>query len=80
MVAALITSMMIDSRLINFFSQSLFPAPLLHAIAETNIGDRQSEKCNRHCYPKNVFHHRSPLSLQLPSEQLSLYSAFFSKA
>jgi hypothetical protein len=32
-------------------------SPLLHAIAEANVGDRQSEKRNRYSDPKDVFHH-----------------------
>jgi hypothetical protein len=63
MVNALMTNMMIDSQLITLSSSSVsfleslcVFQPLLHAIAETHIGNRQNEECDRDCYPKNVFH------------------------
>jgi hypothetical protein len=63
MVNALMTNMMIDSQLISLSSSSVsfleslcVFQPLLHAIAETHIGNRQGEECDRDCYPKNVFH------------------------
>ena len=42
------TSMIIDSALISFFS--------LHAVAEIHIANRERKKSKRDCNPKYVFH------------------------
>jgi hypothetical protein len=39
---------------------SVHEVPLLHAVAEMNVGDRSSEKCEGDGDPKNVLHEQAP--------------------
>jgi hypothetical protein len=60
-VSALAASMMIDSKLISFFSVAM-PKQLLHAIAEMHVGDRNGKKRNRYRNPEQVLHGASEVS------------------